>query len=631
MTAAGKGPPPPAFVPEAIRPDSVRPADTEVSETTKVPWKRVFAYLLPYWKAEVLLVLGMAVGIGLSLVYPFLLREIVDDVVGPGAAAETNRLLPLAGLILAATTGGVVLSAAAAWLQTWVTAHVLVDLRLELFRHLQALGPAFFARKRLGDVLSRMGGDLAELQQVATGTLINVIGSVVTLVAVATALTILQPVLLVVGAAFIPIAIGLLILLRPIIRRLSLRIRERNADISHQMLESLTGLRTVLAHGLADREAKRFEGNNLALIRAVLHFRLWNSGSAGAFQILVTANLLAVLVIGVWLMRTTSMTPGDLVAFLLFQQRIYGPLQGLAGTYVNLQRAAASVARVFELRDAQPLPAADPAVALDKPFEGRVEFEDVSFQYGPGRRVLTQLSMGLAPGETVCLVGPSGVGKTTVLELLFRFVDPDQGRVLLDGIDLRHLDLLSVLPQVALVGQEPALFDGTLRDNLRWLRPEAPEATLLEVIEQVGLSEFVQSLPQGLETPLGDRGIRLSSGQRQRIGLARALLREPVLLVLDEVTSALDWESDRLVVEALRSRRESGRTTLVISHRLHLATDADRVVVLEDGHVAIQGTHAELLDQGGLYRRLWDLQRGVAEPRQGAVADRDNNTSDGPA
>ncbi|HCP45163.1 MAG TPA: hypothetical protein DIU15_03930, partial [Deltaproteobacteria bacterium] len=456
MTSKGSPPPSPAFVPEAIRPDSVRPADTEVSEHTKVPWKRVFSYLLPYWKAEVLLVLGMAIGIGLSLVYPFLLREIVDDVVGPGASAATDRLLPLAALILAATAGGVVLSAAAAWLQTWVTAHVLVDLRLELFQHLQSLGPAFFARKRLGDVLSRMGGDLAELQQVATGTLINVIGSVVTLVGVITALTFLQPLLLAVGAAFIPIAIGLLVLLRPIIRRLSLRIRERNADISHQMLESLTGLRTVLAHGLADREAKRFEGNNLALIRAVLLFRLWNSGSAGAFQILVTANLLAVLVVGVWLMRTTAMTPGDLVAFLLFQQRLYGPLQGLAGTYVNLQRAAASVARVFELRDAKPLEAADPALSLDEPFQGRVEFDKVSFQYAPGRRVLTDLTMRVDPGETVCLVGPSGVGKTTVLELMFRFVDPDEGRVLLDGIDLRELDLDSVLPQVALVGQEPA-------------------------------------------------------------------------------------------------------------------------------------------------------------------------------
>jgi ABC-type multidrug transport system fused ATPase/permease subunit len=234
----------------------------------------------------------------------------------------------------------------------------------------------------------------------------------------------------------------------------------------------------------------------------------------------------------------------------------------------------------------------------------------VSFDYGPGRPVLEEVDFEVGSGETVAIVGPSGVGKTTLLDLCFGFLPPASGRVILGGIPLSELDLEAVLPQVAMVSQQPALFDASLRDNLRWLEPSLDDEAILKVSDRVALTDFITSLPDGLDTEVGDRGVRLSEGQRQRIGLARALLRDPALLILDEVTAALDWESDRLIVEALAERRACGRATLVVSHRLNLAASADKVVVMEHGRIVQQGPHRELIKVEGLYRRLWDLQRG---------------------
>jgi len=600
--------PPPGFMPAAVRPDSERPADTKVTEHTRIPWWRVFGWLKPYWKAEVALTLAMVLGIALSLVYPLLMRSIVDDVIDSG---RRELLWPLTFGIFGATAAGVILSGSAGYLQTWVTSKVLVDLRVQAFQHLQALGPAFFARRRLGDILSRMGSDIAELQRVATGTLLQVVGSLLTLVGVIGALTYLQPVLLLIGAAFVPAALILLRIMRPIVRRYSLRIRERSADVSHHLLESMTALRTVRAHGLEQREADRFGANNEALVRSVLGYKLWDAASSGTFRLLVVANLLAVMVAGVYLMDQGKMSFGDLVAFSLFQQRLYGPLQGLAGTYLNLQRAAASIARVFEILDVQP-----EAEALggdrrpDGPLQGRVTFEGVDFGYGPSRPVLKGLDLVVEPRRTMVIVGPSGVGKSTVIDLLFGFQRPQSGSIALDGIPLAELAPDCWRDKVALVSQEPALFSGSLRDNLRWLRPDVSDEAMWPQLDAVGLADWVRSLPLGLDTELGDRAIRLSQGQRQRIGLARALLREPVLLVLDEVTAALDWESDQLVVQAVQARREQGGTTLIVSHRLSLAASADAVAVLDSGAIAELGTHDELLGNGGLYERLWALQTG---------------------
>ena len=437
---------------------------------------------------------------------------------------------------------------------------------------------------------------------------------VLTLVAIAGALLWLDPILFAAGLALLPLTVLLMVKVRPKIRSLSQEIRDERAGIASFLLQSLQALRFVKASNAEALEQRRFHDRNEELVGLALTYRVWSALATGANGVLTSANMAVVLILGAMFVRQGTMTPGDLVAFFLLQQRVYGPLNGFAGMYLNLQKARAAMVRLFEVLDAEPevLPPEQPR-SLPHP-SGHLRLEGVRFSYGEGRDVLNGVDLDIPAGSSIALVGPSGVGKTTLIDLLLRLRDPDQGRVLLDGIDLRELEPGHLLDSLALVGQQAILFSGTIADNLAYNRPDVTRDQMDTALERVGLGEFMRELPDGLDTDVGERGARMSEGQRQRMSIARALLRRPRILLVDEGTSAQDWLNDQRIADVF-SELAGEVTRVYVTHRLNLARAADRVAVLHRGEVVQTGTHADLLaDPTGLYARLWQHQAGRGRP-----------------
>ena len=566
---------------------------------------RVLAWLRPHWRVQAGLLGLMAAGTGLSLAYPWLLKLVFDQVFGRGR----YELLPwLAVGIAASAVAGAGLSALASWQQARLAVLVLVELRTTLFERLQRLSLDYVQRARLGDLLARLGGDLNEVQQVATSTVIPLAGAALNLVGSVVLLAWISPALLGVAAGFAPLAWLLVRLFRPRVESRATEVRERNADLGSQMVESLQEARFVRASGTADLEVSRFTALNRALAGSVLGFQRLSLWYGGTGQVLVALNGLAILIVGAALVRQDVLSVGDLVAFALYQARLFGPVRGLTNMAMGLQRARASMRRVFEVLDEElPAQPEDGGEVLGE-VRGEVELDGVSFEYDRGGPVLLDVSLRVPQGRCLAVVGPSGVGKTTLVDLLLGLRTPTGGAVRIDGVSLRDVALGSLLPRMALVSQRPAVWSGSWRENLLYgIEPEE-DAALWEVLDRVGLTPLVRA--QGLDAHVGQRGARLSEGQRQRLGLARALLRRPAVLVLDEVTSGLDWEADRLVVDLLGSL-DGEVTRILITHRLSLSAAADEVVVLDGGRVVQRGHHEKLRDEPGLYHDLLGRQVDV--------------------
>ncbi len=512
---------------------------------------------------------------------------------------------------------------------TGLTARILFDARLEMLRHLHVLAPRFFTRARLGDLLSRINGDIAEMQSVASGTILSLSQNVLMLVVASAIQLWLSWRLFLLSLVVVPPALLITRWLAPKVEVAARSLRERNAEVADHLVETLSAHKPIVADGLEKPTERRFVRRSKVFIAAVIKLQLISQMAGGLPGIVVALGGSVVLLIGGILVIRDELALGSLIAFAAYQGRVYGPLSGFVGLPARLARARASVDRVLDVLDLEPevTAPAEPKALPEAAPERAIELRGVSFRWhldgpsgppprglagGPARRpgppmerppALTEVSFDVPAGARVGLVGPSGSGKSTLLDLLLRLHDPTEGTIRVDGIDLRELDPVRWRRRCALVLQEPLLFADTIAANIGCGRRGASAEDIEEAARAACAHEFVAELPERYETVLGERGARLSLGQRQRLAVARAILRSPRLLLLDEATAHLDSISDRDLRESLERLME-GRSTVVTTHRVAAVRDCASVVVLDRGAVAGVGSHDELLETCALYREL---------------------------
>jgi ATP-binding cassette subfamily B protein len=570
-------------------------------------------FLAPYRRQFVLAGIALLVAAGATLAIPYAFKQMIDH--GFGAAAGVRSIQNVNATFLALFGVAAVLGVATAarfYMVSWLGERVTADIRSAVYRHVVQQSPEFFETTRTGEVLSRLTTDTTLIQAVV-GTSISLALRNTLLFVGGLAM------LFVTSAKLTSIILGLLVLVVvPIVlfgrrvRKLSRDSQDRIADASALAGEILNAMPTVQAFTGERREAQRFGASvDNAFQTAMRRIRARSILTMLAI-VLVFGAIVFVLWLGAHAVLEGSMTGGDLGQFILYASIVSGAVGALSEVMGEAQRAAGAAERLLELlalRSSIESPLHPKPLPARKAAGAALQLADVGFSYPsrPDSAALSHLDLSIQPGETVAVVGPSGAGKTTLFQLLLRFYDPQSGAILLDGVDIRDLDLHVLRGAIGIVPQDTVIFSANAMENIRYGRPDASDAEVIAAARMAAAHEFIERLPEGYASYLGERGVRLSGGQRQRIAIARALLKNPPLLLLDEATSALDAESERLVQSALEAAMV-GRTTLIIAHRLATVQRADRIIVMEDGRIVETGTHASLVALGGIYANLAALQ-----------------------
>jgi len=557
-------------------------------------YRRIIAYIVPYWRRLTLVFALSMVSTLLGLAQPYITKLLIDEAL---LQRNMRALVTVAMLMVVVTVAGFALNIVSSYRYVAVSAAVLFDMRLSVYQHLQKLSPRFYTRTKLGEIVSRLNNDISEVQRVAADTLLAAISNLIFLIGSVVIMVLLNWKLFFVSILLIPVSV---IALKHYRRKLTDRVRgmrERSAEIGSFLIESLMGMRLIVAFNTQESEVARFREKNRGFVDALLSMQLV-SFFAGAFPgTVLTLSTALVFLYGGKLVIEGAMTIGALVAFMAYHMRLLAPVQNLMGLYTSVATARVSLDRVFEILDAPVEVNDSPGAEELREARGEIEFENVTLKYDRETVVLDSVSFRIPAGSLCAIAGPSGVGKSTVADLLLRFYDPQRGRITIDGRDLRDIRLADLRREVVLVEQTAFLFNSTIAENIRYGRPEALIEEVIQAAKSASIDDFIRSLPEGYDTQVGERGQALSAGERQRIALARALLRDPAVLVLDEPTASVDPITEHTIAAALRSVMK-GRTTVVISHRLSLIERADWVIVIDNGRVVEAGPPDELLASG---------------------------------
>ena len=566
--------------------------------------KRLILLLSPYWKTIVISALLLVGRACLELVPPLIQREIIDEVI-------TTRNLSYLGIIITVLIGAYALNQLVQVGDNYVRHSLgekfIFDFRVRLYAYLQKMSLSFFERTSTGELMSRVTNDLSALESFVThGSALTAVDCM-RLIGGATILFVLDWRL----AALVMIPVPILALafrhyntkIRPVYRQ----VRARLGNINAKLQDNLSGIRVIQAFAREDIEYKRFSKESERYYRArVKGIRYW-SIFFPAIKFFGAMGTVIVLGVGSIMVVKDQMSLGTLVAFIAYIASIYDPINRLTEVDNIFQEAIAAGERIFELLD-ETMEVKDAPDAIGLPvIQGEMVFDQVHFKYGSGDPVLHSVSFTMAPGEVVALVGPSGAGKTSIANLICRFYDPVKGHVSVDGYNLRNIKLTSLRRQVAVVLQDSFLFNNTVAENLHYGKPDATKHELIAAARAANAHDFIMQLPDGYDTEVGERGVKLSGGQKQRLALARAILADPRILILDEATSSVDAEAEYQIQQALE-RVLKGRTALVIAHRLSTIRNADKIIVLDRGRIAEVGNHAELMQRGGLYNQLYQRQ-----------------------
>ncbi len=564
--------------------------------------KTLIGYAIPYWRRLVLVLILSLVSTGLSLVIPYLSKDLFDRAL---LGRDFHRLLVIVALFTSITLVSFLLNVVTGLRYTRTSAEILFDMRLSLYQHLQRLSPRFYARTRLGEIVSRINNDIAEIQRVAAETALAWIGNVLFLIGTVVAMLLLDARLFLLTIAVLPVSIWTLVHYRKKLEGKVAAVRQSSADIGSFLIETLQGVKLVVTSNAQRREETRFRQKNDSFIRALMSMQVLTYFSGGLPGLILSVSTALVFLYGGRQVIQGVITPGTFIAFLSYAMRLFPPIQALMGLYTNLATARVSLGRVGQIFDTAPEVVEAPDATSLPLVRGDVSFENVTLTFDRSGPVLDRVSFSVRAGETLAIVGSSGSGKSTIADLLLRMLEPDSGVVRLDGHDLRGVRLADLRRQVVLVEQEPFVFHTSIAENLRYGRPEATQRALEEAARAAGIDGFIRNLPQQYETQVGERGMALSAGERQRIALARAFLANPAVLVLDEPTASLDPVSERQVIAGYEAIMQ-GRTTILISHRLELASQADRVIVLDGATIVENGTPDDLRIKQGSFARLFN-------------------------